>query len=110
MCSHIIIIIIPTTGQAFPVTLYWVGSLYLYNQYLLIPSFDHVSCFLSNGVQGRSQVPADLEWYNRGIDDADIAGTVNREIGVNHTSKFVRHHGSCSYVVEVGAICNVVSD
>jgi hypothetical protein len=54
-------------------------------------------------------VTADLEWYNRRIDDADVAGAVDRKIGVDHASHFARHHSSCSDVVEVGAICNVKS-
>ena len=75
---------------------------------LLIPSLDHVCCFLGNSIQRRCQVTADLERNNRSINDANIAGTIDSEVGVYHAPKLTRHHSSRRDVMEVGAIYNVV--
>lgn len=56
---------------------------------------DHVGCLLGDSVKRRSQVATDLERNDGGIHHTDVAGTVNGEVGVNHTTEFLRKHGSC---------------
>lgn len=68
---------------------------------LRIAGLDHVGCLLGDSVQCRSQVTTDLERDHGGVHDTDVAGAINGEVGINHTTKLLRQHGSCRNVVEV---------
>lgn len=62
---------------------------------------DHVGCLLGHSVKRACQVPAYLERQDGSIDDADIPGAVNSELGANNTSSAAWKHARSSNWVEV---------
>lgn len=71
-----------------------------------LTSLDLVGNTLGNSVDGGGQMTADLEGQDGSIDDTDVRGPVDDEVGVNNTTHVLGHHGSGANRVEVGASCS----
>lgn len=52
-------------------------------------SLDDVRSLLGNGVESGHKVAANLERQDTGIDDADVAGAVDLEVGIDNTAQLL---------------------
>lgn len=55
-------------------------------------------------------MPAELEWQNRRINNTDILGAINLQLGVNNAAILSWEHTGSADRVVVGAIWMLVSD
>ncbi|KUI55221.1 hypothetical protein VP1G_10751 [Cytospora mali] len=75
-----------------------------HNQRLQSSGLDQVGGPLGNSVKGADQVTADLEGEDGSVDNADVGGSVDLEVGVDDTTLLLGQHGVGGDGVEVGAV------
>ena len=56
---------------------------------------------LGDGIKGAGQVARNLEGQDRSVNNSDILGTVNPELGVDNTAFVPRQHAGSANWVEV---------
>lgn len=71
---------------------------------LVVASFDGICGLFCNSIYGGGDVAANLERNDQSVDHTDFVCTISQQIGVDHASQVIGHHGGCGGVVVVGAI------